>query len=122
MSALRALAAVAVVASVLVACGDDDDGATSTAPLTDDGPGGDVPDCPGPGATITEALANGCLLDGEQVVVVQQNYDQPDGTVCAIVIWDQDAEGGWGVLGETPGRGAWADNSADPDFDNPCTP
>jgi hypothetical protein len=117
VSALGALAAVAAVASVLVACGDDDD-AVDTDTVTLVTAGGE-PECPGPSDTITEDLADGCLLDGELVTVIQQDY----GNDCVIVNWgDPDTVGAWGVLGDKPGEGSWADHSADPDFDNPCVP
>jgi hypothetical protein len=122
MHGTRTLIAAAALLAV-AGCGDDDDTTASapSVPATDDGPGGEVPECPGPGDTITAALTDGCLIDGEQMVVVQQGYDQADGTQCVIVIWDQEAEGGWGVLGESPGEGSWSANTDDPAFVNPCT-
>jgi len=123
MTHTRTLLVGAAVLLALAGCGDDDDSTASApasspagAPATIAGTDAGGPPCPGPNDTVTEDVVTGCVLDGQLVAGGLQNYDNG----CTIAIWAPDAEGGWGVVGEKPGQGAWSANTDDPSFVNPC--
>ena len=124
MTHTRTLLVGAAALLALAGCGDDDD-STASAPAsspagvpatTTAGTDAGGPPCPGPNDTVTEDVVTGCVLDGQFVAGGLQNYDNG----CTIAIWAPDAEGGWGVVGQQPGQGAWSANTDDPSFVNPC--
>jgi hypothetical protein len=123
----RTVAASAALALALAldACGGDGDRTSATAaPTTHRGVpvtgaiNYDAPPCPAAGKTVTAAIGDGCDLDGEQMVVAQQDYGG-----CVIVIWSPDTAGGWGVLGDPVDdtQPSWSEATNDPSFVNPCT-
>ena len=123
MNTSRLLAAALVLTAF--GCGDDDDSTSGTDPTesttTTAASRDEYPACPAPGETVTEELSNeiltsGCLLGDSVVIAGRQDYDNG----CSIVIWSNDGEGSWAVVGDAAQDTTWDAFTDDPNHVNPC--